>query len=156
MTPGYVRNAIRRSLSAIVDREPGKREVAKLWRHFASKCAYCGKALKPGPGANIDHLVPASKQGAHHISNRVLACATCDNRKGNRLWRAHLKTVAPNAMEANRRTAKIEKWAKLMAPSVAIADKKVVEREAERVLTTFNTAVEKLRRAVSPKRAADA
>jgi hypothetical protein len=43
-----------------------------------------------------------------------------------------------------------------MAPSVAIADKKVVERESERVLTTFNTAVEKLRRAVSPKRAADA
>lgn len=34
--------------------------------------------------ATIDHVIPTSKGGTHDIDNLVLACNTCNARKGNR------------------------------------------------------------------------
>lgn len=44
------------------------------------RCAYCGS----GENLTIDHLVPRSKGGQDHPSNLVLACLTCNNRKGSK------------------------------------------------------------------------
>ena len=79
ITPGYVKNVIRRSLREIVDPSPTKEEEVRIWKFFNSECAYCGKPLsKPQKQGHIDHLFPSSLDGPNHISNRVLSCATCN------------------------------------------------------------------------------
>lgn len=68
-------------------------------------CHYCGVALAPDDldvptgysvrvggysyneyyqAALVDHIVAKTKGGGHDLSNLVLACATCNARKGNR------------------------------------------------------------------------
>jgi 5-methylcytosine-specific restriction endonuclease McrA len=44
-------------------------------------CAYCGTTAGR---IEVDHLLPQSRSGTDGWSNRVLACATCNARKGNR------------------------------------------------------------------------
>ena len=80
ITPGYVKNVIRRSLREIVDPSPTKEDEERIWKFFNSECAYCGKPLsKLQKQGHIDHLVPSSLGGPNHISNRVLSCATCND-----------------------------------------------------------------------------
>lgn len=47
-------------------------------------CQYCGK--KPGrEKLTIDHIIPKSRGGESVWENVILACSTCNTRKGNRL-----------------------------------------------------------------------
>lgn len=48
------------------------------------QCQYCDKCLNLGE-ATIDHVVPKSKGGTNTWENVVLACAKCNQRKGNKL-----------------------------------------------------------------------
>lgn len=63
------------------------------WRTVAVRdgmdCAYCGvttiwkhedRKLWP----TLDHVIPLSKGGPHVLANAVLACFSCNARKGNR------------------------------------------------------------------------
>ncbi|HWX55548.1 MAG TPA: HNH endonuclease signature motif containing protein [Verrucomicrobiae bacterium] len=62
-----------------MDKEPSAREVAVLWTHFDSKCAYCGMQLaRAGRTGHLDHLEASRSIGRNHISNRVLACNICN------------------------------------------------------------------------------
>ena len=46
-------------------------------------CRYCGRPARP---LHLDHVVPLAKGGTTVIENLVLACRSCNLRKGTRLW----------------------------------------------------------------------
>lgn len=71
-------------------------------RDLGWMCAYCYRLLDPvvryqddGYGRLraiqhpampcVDHVVPESRGGPHHIDNFVLSCKSCNSRKGNKL-----------------------------------------------------------------------
>lgn len=52
-----------------------------LLEKWKRKCAYCGN--KTGR-LEIDHIIPKAKGGTDKVSNLVLACLKCNQKKGNR------------------------------------------------------------------------
>jgi 5-methylcytosine-specific restriction endonuclease McrA len=54
-----------------------RREVLRRDGHT---CQYCGSTKK----LTLDHVIPRAKGGAHTWENVVIACETCNHRKGNR------------------------------------------------------------------------
>ncbi len=60
----------------------GKKRSKKIRlkiKYNTDKCFYC----KVNIGTVIDHVIPMSKGGTHHITNLVLACKPCDVAKDN-------------------------------------------------------------------------
>ena len=56
---------------------------ADLWQHwdrFEHCCAYCGCT----GDLEIEHVIPISKGGGHHLGNIVPACHECNNSKRSR------------------------------------------------------------------------
>jgi hypothetical protein len=53
-----------------------------LYGKFRGKCAYCKKDLEKDWQA--DHVQPKSCGGSDKVSNRVAACETCNQEKGNK------------------------------------------------------------------------
>lgn len=47
------------------------------------KCVYCQISLTP-KNRSLDHIIPLSKGGQHHIDNLVACCRTCNSKKGNK------------------------------------------------------------------------
>lgn len=61
------------------------KELQALFAAFDGKCIYCSiSEEEAGCSHHIDHVIPTSEGGRHHISNLVLACASCNAQKGNR------------------------------------------------------------------------
>lgn len=59
---------------------PSHLTASRLWRHWAVfeySCAYCGAV----GDLQIEHVVPISKGGQHHLSNIVPACQSCNSNK---------------------------------------------------------------------------
>lgn len=54
-----------------------RREVLRRDSHT---CQYCGSTKK----LTLDHVIPRAKGGTHTWENVVIACETCNHRKGNR------------------------------------------------------------------------
>ena len=52
-----------------------------LLAKFGRACAYCGAMGVP---LNVDHVHPRSRGGSDRVSNLVLACIPCNERKSNR------------------------------------------------------------------------
>lgn len=52
-----------------------------LLAKFDRRCAYCDIVDVP---LNIDHVRPRSRQGSDRVSNLVLACIPCNQKKGSR------------------------------------------------------------------------
>lgn len=59
-----------------------------LLEKFGRKCVYCGAEGVP---LNIDHVVPRAKGGSNRVSNLVLACMSCNQKKGARSLEDFLK-----------------------------------------------------------------
>ena len=55
-----------------------------------SKCVYCNRKVKYNGSsynklyANIDHIIPISKDGTNHRSNLALSCLECNQKKSNK------------------------------------------------------------------------
>lgn len=115
ITPGYVKNVIRRSLREIVDPSPTKKDEERIWKFFNWECAYCGKPLsKLQKQGHIDHLLPSSLDGPNHISNRVLSCATCNEaEKLDVAWQEFMVQKNRDPAVLRARIAKIHEWQKL-------------------------------------------
>lgn len=66
-----------------------------LWEKCPGHCWYCGQRLRAEEGT-VDHLHPITLGGESTYSNCVLACATCNNAKGQKTLTAyrHLVGVA--------------------------------------------------------------
>lgn len=52
-----------------------------LFRRDGMRCQYCGKS---NVQLTIDHIVPRSRGGKEEWENLVVACISCNNKKGNR------------------------------------------------------------------------
>lgn len=62
---------------------PSHLTPSHLWRHwlaFDHSCAYCGSS----GDLEVEHVVPISKGGQHHLGNIVPACHSCNSNKGTR------------------------------------------------------------------------
>jgi 5-methylcytosine-specific restriction endonuclease McrA len=62
-------------------------------------CAYCG-----GRATTVDHIVPRSRGGGSTWQNLVAACASCNERKGNRTpaeagLKLRVKPYAPSYLQ---------------------------------------------------------
>ena len=55
-----------------------------LWLRDKAMCQYCSKKITLA-SCTIDHVIPKSKGGKHVWSNIVLACSSCNQRKGSSL-----------------------------------------------------------------------
>jgi 5-methylcytosine-specific restriction endonuclease McrA len=121
-TPSYVKNIIRGSLSEIINPSPSEKEVGDIWSFFDSRCAYCGKKLdKSRREGHIDHLIPKSVGGVNHISNRVLACGTCNgDEKRDAHWAEFIiDKYSKNRAMVKLRIARIKTWQALNTPPMA-------------------------------------
>lgn len=69
-------------------------EVLRLAERDGWGCAYCGVTLDgcpDRPRPQVDHVMPKSRGGSNHLSNKVLACGSCNaskNAKTPEEWQA--------------------------------------------------------------------
>ena len=59
-----------------------------LLEKFGRKCVYCGAENVP---LNIDHVVPKARGGSNRISNLVLSCVNCNQKKDSQPVEVFLK-----------------------------------------------------------------
>jgi hypothetical protein len=62
---------------------PSSGVILRAMKRDRFTCTYCGK---PGTDVElqVDHIIPVSKGGSHHIANLTTACRHCNQSKGNR------------------------------------------------------------------------
>lgn len=63
------------------------RDWRRLKARYEYQCAYCGKPCKR---LQLDHVIPLSRGGEHHIGNILPACPHCNMSKNDKLlieWR---------------------------------------------------------------------
>jgi 5-methylcytosine-specific restriction endonuclease McrA len=53
-------------------------QLWRRWMQFGHECAYCGA----GGDLQMEHVIPISKGGEHHLGNIVPACQRCNFSKG--------------------------------------------------------------------------
>jgi 5-methylcytosine-specific restriction endonuclease McrA len=75
-------NAKRRT--AIGDGELSKQQWLNLMRSIGWRCFYCGCPVFTSAVRTIDHVVPLSLGGPHHVGNLVPACRKCNLSKHDR------------------------------------------------------------------------
>ena len=56
-------------------------QLLNRWAEFSHACAYCGKPDHRADELELEHVIPISKGGAHHLSNIVPACSQCNQSK---------------------------------------------------------------------------
>ena len=60
-------------------------EKGLIWEKSQGRCYYCGKTLNPFFGEfHIDHVIPVTRGGTHHIDNLVPCCLPCNSHKGDK------------------------------------------------------------------------
>jgi hypothetical protein len=122
-TVSQAKNNFRRALWRLVDKNPSKSDIARLWRHFESACAYCGKPLKKEDrNGHLDHLNSNRLVNRNHISNRVLACNICngdEKREGD--WQKFL-ALKCGQDEAGYviRSSRIREWQRQCGVPIAV------------------------------------
>lgn len=87
------RSRIRRAQQASVEYDPSL-TIEALRDRDGDFCCYCGAHLsfegdpQAKERANLEHILPVSKGGAHTFSNTAIACRRCNQSKGDRkfIW----------------------------------------------------------------------
>lgn len=70
-------NYVKIPFSKIVSHKPSKNAI---YKRDGNKCQYCGATKH----LTIDHIIPRSKGGGDHWHNLVVACSTCNTKKGDK------------------------------------------------------------------------
>ena len=73
-----------------------------LLQKFGRKCVYCGAENVP---LNIDHVVPKARGGSNRISNLVLSCVNCNQKKDSQPVGVFLKN-RPEVLDRIKRGLK--------------------------------------------------
>ncbi len=141
---------MRRALFELVDPPPRRSDIEQIWVHFQSACAYCGQPLKPGKKqAHLDHLVPSSGGGRNHIANRVLSCATCNEKeKLEAPWEQFLCRKVGSDAEFTQRKQRIQAWQARFTPDEMQLSPELVEfvnGRMEAALAVFMDAATQIR-----------
>jgi 5-methylcytosine-specific restriction endonuclease McrA len=71
-------NYVKIPFSKIVSHKPSK---SAIYKRDHNKCQYCGSTSR----LTIDHIIPRSKGGGDSWFNLVVACSTCNTKKGDKL-----------------------------------------------------------------------
>lgn len=147
-TPSMAKNKIKRSLGAIYDSHPSKKEVNTLWEYFDYQCAYCGTLIdRDSRTGHIDHLVPTAEGGTNSIYNHALSCARCNgDEKREEAWEPFLKSKSYSFEEYKQKKNKISQW--LQRAPTRVNDPEVISvRESiiNKALADFDAAVVQMR-----------
>jgi hypothetical protein len=71
-------NYVKVPLSRIVSQKPSR---SMIYKRDGYKCQYCNQTRR----LTIDHVIPKSKGGGESFNNLVVACSSCNTKKGNKL-----------------------------------------------------------------------
>jgi 5-methylcytosine-specific restriction endonuclease McrA len=85
-----------------------KSDIKGLFSIQKGLCYYCGTSLISADGKNIfhiDHYVSVSNGGTNDLSNLVLACPSCNIKKGNANGDCFVRNIATSLSEENRLAA---------------------------------------------------
>ena len=102
-------NYVRVPLSRIVSCKPSR---SMIYKRDNNTCQYCGSTRK----LTIDHVIPRCRGGGDSWENLVVACSTCNTKKGHTfLEQTGMKLVrkprAPhNKMQFALIDCKIDEW----------------------------------------------
>jgi len=100
---------IKLPVSRIASHKPSK---AMVYKRDENKCQYCGSTKH----LTIDHVVPKSKGGSEDWTNLVVACSSCNTKKGDKLLsQTDMKLIkhpkAPyNTMHIKLNQCGVEEW----------------------------------------------
>ncbi len=147
-TAGYAKNIISRALVGIVDPDPTDRQINSMWKYFDSACAYCEVRLVRGQRkSHVDHLVSCARGGTNHISNRVLACATCNgDKKRDRDWREFLTEIKGRKSTFKERAKRIKNWQSSCPEPISHGvDVDYLEHQIANAKSAFDVAVANIR-----------
>ncbi|MCH9698269.1 MAG: HNH endonuclease [Gammaproteobacteria bacterium] len=148
-TPGFVKNIIRRCFREQVDKSPTKAQEGHIWEYFNSSCAYCGTQIGSKDEGHIDHLISASQGGANNISNRVLSCATCNEKeKLDKDWKVFLAQKVSSESIQIERANRIENWVVQQEQQYTTISKALLSLAddlAEEIVEAFDENINKIR-----------
>lgn len=147
LSPGWAKNVSRRVLWAALEKDLARKDREAMDAHFEGRCAYCGNDL--GERWHADHLVSG---GTNHISNRVPACARCnEHEKRDRDWVEFLaEKCAGDAALLQQRTSRLLNWCSLHAKDhvpVTAEQRRIWEEECNRVAAAIDVAHQRIRQA---------
>jgi len=158
MTPSQARNAIKKSLKAIIDPKPSKADKEKIWRYFENQCAYCGCELNPNDRkAHLDHVVAEAEGGSNQLCNLILTCAECNgDEKREKDWqifllkKCHEDNPNDNLSETpkyQKRYNKITRWITEQGGSAMLMSEQQAQLESafNTVDALYSNVVEQLR-----------
>lgn len=100
---------IKLPVSRIVSHKPSK---AMVYKRDENKCQYCGSTRH----LTIDHVIPKSKGGSEDWTNLVVACSSCNTKKGDKLlsqtdMKLTKQPKAPyNTMHIKLNQCGVEEW----------------------------------------------
>ena len=146
-----VRSAIRFGLRSILDPELTKAQRERVRQFFQFECAFCARPLPPGTRSHMDHLISVAAGGTNHLSNRVLACESCNgNEKLEREWLVFLRSKSENDDVLRTRERRIREWSNANQPAIVLLppdQQRLLNSETLAVVQAFDRAVERLRAA---------
>ncbi len=126
MTPSQAKNYIARAFREVADPHPSDSILSSLWEHFHSSCAYCDTEIMRAPKqAHYDHLV---SRGGNRLSNFVLSCPDCNERKRELDWQAFLRDRATDEQAFQTRRTAILAWQQHAQQHDAIVSPALLER----------------------------
>ena len=100
-----------------------------LLEKYDRTCVYCQKSCVP---LEIEHVVPKSKGGSNRVSNLVLACNSCNIKKGNTKLEEFLKRK-PKLLKSIKRSLKQS----LKDTATVNATRNKVKKELKKIIKTY-------------------
>jgi 5-methylcytosine-specific restriction endonuclease McrA len=71
------------------------REIQEILSYQENRCIYCNAPFGNGVLATRDHLTPVLSGGADWALNIVMACRSCNSRRGTMPFRTYCKLLSP-------------------------------------------------------------
>jgi HNH endonuclease len=97
---------------SLQERQRQKRIKADVIERDGSLCCYCDQVLSIEE-LTMEHLIPYSKGGSFNATNLTVACAICNQKRGNRPFFEYCK-------QFNWHNDKVEKYQRLYIANIKI------------------------------------